>query len=161
MASILKPIAKMHLQDSIRNELFAAHTYQHIASQMQSQGFFGAQAFFEKEAASELEHYKELRNFVNDMGDVFPTPAIDMADTVIVDIQQALMLSYDTEKYLLDQYNERAVTCLNDNDIPTASLFFKFVDKQVHSVGEYNDLISRLYKNPKDVFEFDEYLKEL
>lgn len=161
MESLLKPKAKMYLDESVKDELSASHAYRNIAAQMQRAGLFGAQAFFEKEAASELEHYTELRNFMNDMGDIAPTPMLEAANKSIVSLQDAIMEAYDMEKYLFERYSERAADCMKDNDMACLSLMQKFVDKQVHSVGEYGDLIARLYKNPTDVFEFDEFLKEL
>jgi len=161
MEKLLKPKSRQHIEESIHNELYAAHTYQYIAAQMQVLGFFGAQAFFEKEAAAELEHYKELRDFANDMGEAMPMPQLDIVSAEMPDIQAALMMGYETEKYLLEKYEERANDCLKNGDIAVFSLLVKFVDKQVKSVGEFGDLISRMYKNPKDVFEFDEYLKNI
>jgi ferritin len=161
MESILKPKSKQHLEASIKDELLASHSYKNIAAQMQQAGFFGAQAFFEKEADAEIKHYMELRDFVNDMGDVMGMPALEAVDKTISSLQDALMEAYDMEKYLLENYQTRAAECMKDGDVASFSLFSKFVDKQVHSVGEFGDLIARLYKSPKEVLQFDEYLKEL
>lgn len=161
MASILKPMAKQHLQDSVVDELYAHNMYQHLAASMQAAGFFGAQAFFEKEAAHELEHYKGIRDFANDMGDMVDMPTVPGYADAVPDILTALNAAYEAESDLLDKYSRRANSCLTNGDMPSFLFFSTYVEIQVKSVGEVNDLISRFYKNPSDVFEFDDFLKEI
>lgn len=156
---MLTPKSKQILQDSAKDELTAAHHYLHVAAQMQSVGFMGAMAFFESESASETAHYKELRDYVNNMGDVLTIPALDAADTAIPTILNALQYAIEMEEMLLKDYQRRSSEAFQEQDMATFSLLLKFVDRQVQSVGEYQDLIALHYKNPQDVLLFDQILK--
>jgi ferritin len=157
---MLNPKSKEILQQAAKDELTAAHHYHHLAAQMQAAGFMGAMAFFEAEAEAELRHFKEIRDFVNDMGDVLTLPALDAADQQIPSIMNALQYAMEMEEMLLKDYQQHAETAFQQKDMATFSFLIKFVDRQVASVGEYRDLISLWYKNPQDVFAFDNILKE-
>ena len=160
MTSLLKPKIKKHLDDSVADELYAANMYKHLAAQMQYNGFSGAQVFFEKESATENTHYYLLRDYMNNMGDVAPCPTIDGYAEPVTDMLAAIRSAYELELDLLNKYQARAKEAFENTDMATFELFLSFVKFQVKSVGELADLETRFYRNPNDVFEFDEYLKE-
>ena len=61
--NLLPAKVKANLDAAIHAELFASNLYKHLANQLQSLGFFGAQKFFLAESASELEHYQLIVDY--------------------------------------------------------------------------------------------------
>lgn len=159
--SLLKPEIKKWFEKSLESELYASNLYRHVANQMQRLGYFGAQKYFEKESAEELTHYDKLRDYINDMGDVAPVPAVPKMSDKVETLMDALELAYEFELDLMRQYQKFYEEAEDKyGDCVTASFLIEFMQIQRVSVGEYGDFISRLEKNEKDVFEFDEYLSE-
>lgn len=160
--SLLKPEIKSWLEKSLASELYVSNLYKHIANQMQRLGFFGVQKYYLKESAEELTHYQKLVDYINDMGDVCPVPAVSKISDKVMSIGDALELSYEAELDLMKQYQKFYEEAEDKyEDCITATFIIEFLQIQRKSVGEYGDLISRLEKNKNDVFEFDEYMGEL
>jgi len=159
--SLLKPEIKTWLEKSLASELYASNLYKHIANQLQKLGYFGGQSYYLKESMEELSHYQKLADYCNDMGWVAPVPAVPKISDQISNISDALEISYETELELLKQYQkfyEEAEDKMED--CITATFIIEFMQIQRRSVGTVADLLARL--NLKgDVYEFDEYLKEL
>lgn len=163
MAKLLKPHMAELIEKAMTDELYASNKYKHLANVMQMQGMFGSQKFFEQESASEIQHYYELRDFVNDMGgDVIPVPEIlGMEGLKISGVHEAIKAALETEQSLLTKYQNRAYAAMQEQDMACFGLFMKFVDKQVHSVGEYMDILARIELNPSDVFQIDDFIGEI
>lgn len=160
--SLLKPEIKAWFEKSLASELHASNLYKHIANQLQRLGLFGAQKYFLKESAEELTHYQKLVDIINDLGDVAPVPEVPKMMDKITSISDALEVSYETELDLMNQYKKFYDEAEDKyGDCVTAIAIQEFITIQRLSVGEYGDLISRYELNPKDVFEFDEYMGEL
>lgn len=153
--SLLKPEIKTLLDKSAASEMYAHFLYQYIANQLQRLGYFGAQSYYLKESAEELNHYQKLSDFCNDMGWVAPVPAVPKMADQISNISDALEVSYETELDLLRQY-EKFYEEAEDKyeDCITATFIIEFIQIQRKSVGEYGDLIARLALNG-DVLVFD------
>ena len=159
--SLLKPEIKKWFIKSAESELYASNLYKHIANQLQRLGFFGAQKYYLKESAEELVHYQKLVDFVNDMADVLPVPAVPAMADRVTSIEDALNISYETELDLMKQYQQFYNEAEEKyKDCVTATFLIEFLQIQRKSVGEYGDFISRFQNNKTDVFEFDEYLSE-
>lgn len=149
-------------QDLSAEEMYAHHLYLHIASQLQSNGYFGGQAFFEAESDSELGHFKKIRDFINDCGGVLNTPkAIALTETV-ANLEDALSMYYEAEVNLLKKYlaaykkaDEKEEDCLSE------PLFLDFIEIQRKSVGEAGDLLTSfaIAKENKEILLFDAKLK--
>lgn len=160
VTSLLKPEIKTWLDKSIASELYASNLYKHIANQLQRMGLFGAQKYYLKESADELEHYQRLVDYVNDMGSVAEVPAVPKMTDKIANLMDALEISYETELELMKQYQEFYEKAEDDyGDCVTATFIIEFLQIQRKSVGEYGDLIAKLSLNA-DLYEFDEFLGE-
>jgi ferritin len=160
VTSLLSPAIKALFEKAVESELYASNLYKHIANQMQRLGFFGAQKYFLGESAEELVHYQKLVDYVNDMNDVVLVPEIAMMRDVVNGIGDALVIAYETELGLMNDYREFYKKAEEAEDCVTETFLIEFLQIQRRSVGEYGDLISRFERNPSDVFEFDEFLGE-
>ena len=139
--SLLSKNDKEYLNAALEAELSASHFYRHLANQCQRLGYFGAQKFFQAEAASELEHYQRIADFMNDRGDVAMIPAIDAQDEPVGSLRDALEAAYDTELQLSQEYEswfKRATSPI------TQQFLLQYLEIHRTSVGEYGDWVSRL-----------------
>ena len=139
---IISANLKAVLDEAIHAELYAANLYKHIANQLQRLGYFGAQKFFLKESASELEHYQLHVNFQNDVGTVAKVPAIEAMNEPIKSFSDAIELGYETELELYENYKDWYEQASGD---PVVQQFLlQFLELQRTSVGEYGDLLARI-----------------
>jgi len=140
--SLLSASDKKKLNQAVEHELYASNFYKYAASCCQKYGLFGAQKFFEKESADELEHYYKLRDFFNDRGDEADMPQIDAVDFKEgIDLMGILDAAYELEKDLGDFYNEFYFAT---KDATVHARIQKFVKIQTKAIGEYGDLLARL-----------------
>lgn len=140
--SLLSASDKKKLNQAVEHELYASNFYKYAASCCQKYGLFGAQKFFEKESADELEHYYKLRDFFNDRGDEADMPQIDAVEFKEgIDLMGILDAAYELEKDLGDFYNEFYFAT---KDATVHARIQKFVKIQTKAIGEYGDLLARL-----------------
>ena len=139
---IISANLKAVLDEAVHAELYAANLYKHIANQLQRLGYFGAQKFFLKESASELEHYQLHVNFQNDVGTVAKVPSIEAMNEPIKSFSDAIELGYETELELYENYKDWYEQASGD---PVVQQFLlQFLELQRTSVGEYGDLLARI-----------------
>ena len=161
ITNLLKPEVMKWFEKSLASELYASNFYKHLANQLQRIGMFGAQSYFLKESADELEHYQKLVDYINDMGGVAPVPAVPKMLDPVPNISVALELALETEMELMEQYKKFYSEAEDKyEDCVTATFLIFFLQTQRESVGAYMDLKARLELNPSDLFEFDEFIKE-
>lgn len=139
---IISANLKAALDEAVHAELYASNLYKHIANQLQRLGYFGAQKFFLKESASELEHYQLHVNFQNDVGTVAKVPMIEAMNESIKTLSDAIELGYETELELYENYKDWYEQASTD---PVVQQFLlQFLELQRTSVGEYGDLLARI-----------------
>jgi len=139
---IISANLKAVLDEAVHAELYAANLYKHIANQLQRLGYFGAQKFFLKESASELEHYQLHVDFQNDVGTVAKVPSIEAMNEPIKTFSDAIELGYETELELYENYKSWYEQASGD---PVVQQFLlQFLELQRTSFGEYGDLLARI-----------------
>lgn len=145
MESMLKKEMKGTLNEAIGHELYAHNLYRSLAAQMQSIGFFGTQAYFNKEALSELDHYQIIVDYINDRGDVAEIPAIEKQSDKVKTLKEAFEIVHETESDLLDFY-VKAYEAAEDKmkDCVTAQFLLQFIEIQRKAVGEVKDILATI-----------------
>ena len=139
---IISQECKDMLDDAVHSELYASNLYKHIANELQRIGYFGANKFFLKESADELEHYQRHVEFQNDVGTVAKVPMIEAMNEPIKTLSDAIETGYETE---LQLYNDYKKWYGQASDDPVVQQFLlQFLEIQRTSVGEYGDLLSRI-----------------
>jgi ferritin len=139
---IISQECKDMLDDAVHSELYASNLYKHIANELQRIGYFGANKFFLKESADELEHYQRHVEFQNDVGTVAKVPMIEAMDEPIKTLSDAIETGYETE---LQLYNDYKKWYGQASDDPVVQQFLlQFLEIQRTSVGEYGDLLARI-----------------
>jgi ferritin len=156
--SLLNDSDRKMLNQAVEHELYASNFYKYGASCTQKQGYFGAQKFFEKEAADETEHYYMIRDFMNDLGDEAEMPTINKVEFEGETLSNIFLDAYELEIDLGDFY-KKAYTKTDDPFVKT--FLHKMVNIQRKAVGEYGDLIARLKlckDNTSAILLFDQEL---
>lgn len=138
---IISAECKKTLDSAISLEMTQSHLWKHIANHMQRIGFFGAQAYFLKESAEELEHYQVIVDFLNDVGCVATMPEIDRLTVSFDSLSKALETAYDIE---LDVYRQYSKFYTTENDPVVKQFLLQFLEIQRKAVGAYGDLLARL-----------------
>jgi ferritin len=153
MKTSLLPIADCKLlNEAVQRELYASNFYKYAASCCQKQGLFGAQKFFEGEAADETTHYYKVRDFMNDMGDEAEMPEIMEVEFKKEKLADIFSAAYDLEKDLGDFYNK---FYFGTKCAPVQTFLIKMVDIQRKSVGEYGDKIAQLEQYGVALFDIE------
>lgn len=138
---IISLVSKAMLEDAIYLELSQSHLWKHIANHMQRAGYFGAQKYFLKESAEELEHYQMHVDFLNDVGAVATMPELDRLTESFDTLPKALQKAYDTELSVYKSYEELYD---KESDCVVKQYLLQFLEIQRKAVGSYGDLLSRL-----------------
>jgi len=130
------------IERRIAGEYNAHYTYRNAANWCKNMNYKKAAAFFEAEAAYELEHANMLMDYLtqwNIIPKMMPVdPNIQFKSLVgIVDV------AYDVEYNLLLNYSAMQ-SALSDTHPATFNFIQKFVDIQNESVAEYSDLLNAL-----------------
>lgn len=131
------------VETGIKYELGHFYLYKHLAICMQAVGYFGAQAYFEKESLEENEHAQKHINFLNDMGVMAKLPTITPEKEVPNDLYAAIELAYENEKDLLGYYKDVYKEEVVENPEIAEHLNF-YIKTQVEAVGFYGDILATL-----------------
>jgi ferritin len=117
--------------------------YKLLANHMQAVGYFGAQKYFLKESAEELEHYQKHIDFLNDLGVLPPLPDLKPLKEKCGSLMDALEVAYDNELELLEQYKEFSKTEGVEYPELQQHIWF-YLKTQTDAVGFYGDMLARL-----------------
>ena len=132
---------KQMLDDAIYIEMSQSQLWKHIANHMQRAGYFGAQKYFLKESAEELEHYQTIVDFQNDVGAVARVPELDRYTDSYDTLEKAIAKGYNTEAEVYRDY-QRFYN--KENDAVVKQFLLQFLEIQRKAVGAYGDLLARL-----------------
>lgn len=133
--------SKRMLDDAIYLEMSQSNLWKHIANHMQRAGYFGAQKYFLKESAEELEHYQLIVEFQNDVGAVAIVPEIDKQTGAYDTLNKAIEQAYKTEA---DVYADYKRFYDKESDPVVKQFLLQFLEIQRKAVGIYGDLLARL-----------------
>lgn len=160
---LISPDCIKKIETALKYEQGHFYLYKHIAICMQAVGYFGAQAYFEKESLEENEHAYKHINFLNDVGVLAKLPPLTPEKEVPKDLYKALELAFENESDLLDYYKEVYKEEVVENPEIAEHLNF-FIRAQVEAVGFYGDMLALLDSekdNPNACLVVDAKLKEL
>jgi len=141
----------------LADEYTAHYTYRNAANWCRNANYKKATAYFEAEAASELEHAKGLQDYLTQWNILPQIPAVVVPnefDSLVGIIDEA----YDIEYKLLQSYSALQ-HALCDTHPATFNFIQKYVDIQNEAVGEYSDLLNALMliniNNKLDILFFE------
>ena len=142
----------------LADEYTAHYTYRNAANWCRNANYKKAAAYFDGEAAEELEHAKGLQDYLTQWNILPQIPAVNVPnefDSLVGIIDEA----YDIEYKLLLNYSALQ-HALCDAHPATFNFIQKYVDIQNDSVGGYSDLLNALQliniNNKLDILIFEE-----
>lgn len=133
--------SKQMLDDAIYLEMSQSQLWKHIGNHLQRAGYFGAQKYFLKESAEELEHYQIIVDFLNDVGAVAKVPELDRYTESFDSLDKAISRAYNTEA---DVYRNYQSFYNKESDPVVKQFLLQFLEIQRKAVGAYGDLLARL-----------------
>ena len=129
-----------HLNSALADEYAAHYFYRGAANWCQGVGYISAAAFFEKEAAAELEHAGKLQKYIVDWNATPILPSVKFSGQFahLIDVVNK---AYTIEYSLGDKYNEMSSKLFTQH-LPTFDFLTEFRTIQVQSIAEYSDLLN-------------------
>jgi ferritin len=129
-----------HLNSALADEYAAHYFYRNAANWCQGVAYTKAAAFFEAEAAAELEHAQKIQKYIVDWNATPTLPAIKFNGQFngLIDVVNK---AYTIEYSLGDKYNEMSAKLFTQH-LPTFDFLTEFRTIQVESIAEYSDLLN-------------------
>lgn len=146
------------LEKNLGHEYNAHYTYRNAANWCRNANYKKATAYFEAEAASELDHAKGIQDYLTQWNIIPQIPEIDPAIEFgsLIDI---INRGYEIEYKLLLSYSKLQSSLIMEHPA-TFNFVQKYVDIQNDSVAEYSDLLNALCLintgNKLDIMVFEE-----
>ena len=128
------------LNRAIGEEYAAHYYYRNAANWCAGVGYTKAAAFFEGEAAAELEHAAKIQKYLVDWNCTPSIPPIKFSGKFsgLIDVVNK---SYDLEYSLGEVYNEMSKKMFTTH-LPTFDFLTEYRTIQVQSIAEYSDLLN-------------------
>jgi len=128
------------LNDRLADEYTAHYFYRGAANWCQGVAYIKAAAFFEKEAAAELEHAEKLQKYLVDWNatPILPTVKFNPDFAHLIDVVNK---SYAIEFKLGEDYNKISADIFSKH-LPTFDFLQEFRTLQTESIAEYSDLLN-------------------
>ena len=146
------------LTDRLGDEYTAYYLYRNAANWCKGVNYPKAAAFFEKEAAGELEHATGIQDYLVQWN-IHPTiPQVETSRefSSLIDV---INCAYRIEWELLQKYSTDLQEMLRDH-AGTFNFLQKYVDIQVAEVAEYSDYLNALqlidYKDRLSLLMFED-----
>jgi ferritin len=130
------------IEKRIAGEYVAHYTYRNAANWCKNANYKKAAAFFEAEAAYELDHAKMLQDYLTQWNVIPKMLPVD-SNLCFTSLVHIIDEAYDVEYNLLKNYSAMQIA-LCEAHPATFNFIQKFVDIQNESVAEYSDLLNAL-----------------
>jgi ferritin len=130
------------LSPKIESELNAFYFYRAASNWCKNEGFFKAEAYFAEESTEELEHAKDIENYLIDWNIAVSLPVIETPIT-FTSLDDVISKAYTIEYELYEAYEELAKKMF-DADVCTFNFLGKFLKIQHDSVAKYSDMLNML-----------------
>lgn len=130
------------LEARLKDEYIAHYTYRNAANWCKNMNYKAAAAYFEGEAAEELQHAAGLQDYMTQWNCLPQIPAVSVPNeftSLVHIIGHAYSIEYD----LLQKYSALQKS-LDAAHPATFNFVQKYVDIQNESVGAYSDLLNAL-----------------
>lgn len=130
------------LEARLKDEYIAHYTYRNAANWCKNMNYKAAAAYFEGEAAEELQHAAGLQDYMTQWNCLPQIPAVNVPNqftSLVHIIGHAYAIEYD----LLLKYSALQ-KAFDASHPPTFNFIQKYVDIQNESVASYSDLLNAL-----------------
>jgi ferritin len=154
--TLSEPVATI-LNERLGDEYTAYFFYRNAANWCKNANYKKAAAFFEAEAAGELEHGKGIQDYLTQWNLIPVIPAVTTS-YVFANLIDIINKAYEIEFNLLEKYSGNQIE-LAQTHPATFNFIQKYVDIQNGEVEEYSDYLNALQliniENKLDVLYFE------
>lgn len=133
---------ELTLNSRLGDEYAAYYLYRNAANWCKGVNYPKAAAFFEKEAAGELEHALKIQDYIVQWNLLPEIPNVETVKS-FVSLVDVINQSYEMEWDLLQKYSSDQKEIFRDHPA-TFNFIQEYVDIQVAEVAEYSDLLNAL-----------------
>ena len=130
------------LEARLKDEYTAHYTYRNAANWCKNMNYKAAAAYFEGEAAEELQHAAGLQDYMTQWNCLPQIPAVNVPN-VFTSLVHVIGHAYEIEYDLLLKYSELQ-RAFDASHPATFNFIQKYVDIQNESVASYSDLLNAL-----------------
>ncbi len=146
------------LNERIGDEYTAHFFYRNAANWCRNANYKKAAAFFEAEAAGELDHAKGIQDYLTQWNTIPAIPSVK-SDQSFSGLVEIISKAYGIEMELLEKYSKNQQEFAGSHPA-TFNFVQKYVDLQNQAVGEYSDLLNALQlvntENKLDLLVFED-----
>lgn len=132
------------LQSRLLDEFNAFALYRSATNYCQNVGFFKASEFFKAESSDELEHAKNIENYLTQWNVTPILPTIPAPEVNFKGLSDIIEKAYEIELSLLEKYVDSSSKLFKAGDLATFDFLQEFRKIQNDSVAEYSDKINVL-----------------
>jgi ferritin len=133
---------ELTLNSRLGDEYTAYYFYRNAANWCKGVNYPKAAAFFEKEAAGELEHALKIQDYLTQWNLYPDMPAVETG-RAFLGLVDLINQAYELEWNLLQKYSNDQKEIFRDHPA-TFNFIQEYVDIQVGEVSEYSDLLNAL-----------------
>jgi ferritin len=141
---LIQDAIKESLDNVARLELFNAYLYNVAAAVAKSAGLFGIALKFSRESDDEVQHHRDVVEYLNQRGCLFVPGEITAPVLTDETIKGLITAAYNQEVLTEKAYIELGSLALNTGVHATYQFVHEVLEHQTASVGEYADLIARI-----------------
>lgn len=142
MPKALPKEIELTLNSRLGDEYTAYYFYRNAANWCKGVNYPKAAAFFEKEAAGELEHALKIQDYLTQWN-LYPNiPAVETG-RAFLGLVDLINQAYELEWNLLQKYSNDQKEIFRDHPA-TFNFIQEYVDIQVGEVSEYSDFLNAL-----------------
>jgi ferritin len=142
MPKALPKEIELTLNSRLGDEYTAYYFYRNAANWCKGVNYPKAAAFFEKEAAGELEHALKIQDYLTQWNLYPDIPAVETG-RAFLGLVDLINQAYELEWNLLQKYSNDQKEIFRDHPA-TFNFIQEYVDIQVGEVSEYSDLLNAL-----------------
>lgn len=133
---------ELTLNSRLGDEYTAYYFYRNAANWCKGVNYPKAAAFFEKEAAGELEHALKIQDYLTQWN-LYPDIPVVETGRAFLGLVDLINQAYELEWNLLQKYSNDQKEIFRDHPA-TFNFIQEYVDIQVGEVSEYSDLLNAL-----------------
>jgi ferritin len=147
------------MQAQVAHEAHNALLYENIASYFDVSGLLSLAAFFRKQSCDETGHSKKFSTYIQDVGFMLETPALESSDQKYTSAAQAIQTAYEIELTTTEKIHDLMKLAREDNDYASEEMLWWFVKEQVEELDTISTLLD-IVKSSGSLVMADMWTKE-
>lgn len=145
----------------INREMWSANLYLSMSLHFSAEGLKGFSSWFYKQYEEEIEHAKDMMNYILTRGGRVELQAVEAVPTTFESTLAIVEQAYEHECFVSSCIEDLVRLASKEQDMPSQDFFWKYIREQVEEEETASDLINKvrmaadkyLYQLDKDLGE--------